>query len=79
MEKHGLRFEDAAPIFMQSSAYNYVSEHPGNDDVRYVRVGELNGKCFAVVYTLRGDTIRIISFRRARDGEERKYRALQFG
>ncbi|WP_422303029.1 hypothetical protein [Candidatus Binatus sp.] len=34
------------------------------------------GKFFAVVWTERADAIRLISFRRARDAEERKYIAL---
>jgi uncharacterized DUF497 family protein len=41
-------------------------------------VGLVGRKFYAVVWTERGGAIRLISFRRARDGEERAYRA-RFG
>jgi len=78
-KKHKVRFDDAAPLFIQAGQFTYISNHSGTDGVRYVTVGVLKGKLFAAVYTLRGDTIRIISVRRARRGEEKKYRELQFG
>ncbi|MCO4053611.1 MAG: BrnT family toxin [Bosea sp.] len=37
-------------------------------------IGELEGRIFAVIFTMRGDTIRIITPRRARNNEERAYR-----
>ncbi|MFQ5730311.1 MAG: BrnT family toxin [Waddliaceae bacterium] len=40
-------------------------------------VGEVNNRIIAVVYTPRGDKIRIISARKARKNEERKYRSIQ--
>ncbi|WP_424667950.1 BrnT family toxin [Candidatus Binatus sp.] len=39
-------------------------------------VGQLTNKLFAVVWTERVEAIRLISFRRARDAEERKYRTI---
>ena len=49
------------------------------DEERWVNVGQIDDKIFAVVWTVRETRIRIISARRARDGEERRYRALHCG
>jgi len=46
------------------------------DEQRWLSVGELNERFVAVVWTWRGAAIRIITARRARDGEKRRYRAL---
>lgn len=43
---------------------------------RFLTVGEIDERCFAVVWTWRGDAVRIISARRASVGEERAYREL---
>jgi uncharacterized DUF497 family protein len=45
-----------------------------NAEERFVSTAELQGKLFTVVWTWRGENQRIISFRRARNGEERAYR-----
>jgi uncharacterized protein len=53
-----------------------IAASPRGEEARWVGVGELNGRLIAVVWTLRGETIRIITMRRARDAEERRYRSL---
>jgi hypothetical protein len=49
---------------------------PRGTEERWVSVGEIDGQFVAVVWTRRDDAIRIITMRRARHEEERKYRAL---
>jgi uncharacterized DUF497 family protein len=49
---------------------------PRDDEDRLLSVGLIEGKFFAVVWTWRDDTVRIITARRARDEEEERYRAL---
>ncbi|MBF0458059.1 MAG: BrnT family toxin [Nitrospirae bacterium] len=49
---------------------------PRGEEAWWVSVGEIDGQFVAVVWTRRDDAIRIITMRRARDEEERKYRAL---
>jgi uncharacterized DUF497 family protein len=51
---------------------------PRNAEVRFISTGQIGAKFYSVVWTERGDAVRLISFRRARDGEERAYRA-RFG
>jgi uncharacterized DUF497 family protein len=50
-----------------------------NGETRWKTIGELEGRIYAVIFTMRGDTIRIITARRARDNEERAYRENHLG
>jgi uncharacterized DUF497 family protein len=43
---------------------------------RLVTIGPLEDRLLAVVWTDRATAIRLISLRRARDGEKSRYRAL---
>jgi uncharacterized DUF497 family protein len=45
-------------------------------EARFISVGYLNGRAVAVVWMLRNGDRRIISMRRARQGEEKRFRAL---
>jgi uncharacterized protein len=74
MRVHGLDLMDATELFDGRPVYSYPSPRDGEE--RFVTVGLLVGKFFAVVWTERTKAIRLISFRRARDAEERKYIAL---
>jgi uncharacterized protein len=49
---------------------------PRGDEERFLSVGPIEGKVFAVVWTWRGGAIRIITARRARNGEEERYRSV---
>jgi uncharacterized DUF497 family protein len=74
--KHGLDLMTGAALFDGRPVYTYPS--PKDDEERYVTVGILAEEIVAVVWTERGTAIRLISLRRARDGEKRAYRA-RFG
>jgi uncharacterized DUF497 family protein len=45
-------------------------------EMRHVSVVEIEGQFYALVWTWRGENIRIISARRARHAEEQRYREL---
>jgi uncharacterized DUF497 family protein len=64
----GCRLFDGRPIFTAPS--------PRSGEQRWVSLGELNGEMIAVVWTRRGTAIRIITMRKARNEEKRRYRAL---
>ncbi len=49
---------------------------PRDDEDRFLSVGLIEGKFFAVVWTWRDNAVRIITARRARDEEEKRYRAV---
>lgn len=79
LREHGLDLMDATRLFDGRPVYTYPSRRRGEE--RFVTVGFVTvepsvRKGFAVVWTERAPAIRIISFRRARDAEERKYRAI---
>ena len=47
-----------------------------DDEERFLSVGLIQGKFFAVVWTWRDGAVRIITARRARDAEEERYSAV---
>jgi uncharacterized DUF497 family protein len=46
------------------------------DEERFLSIGPIEGRLFAVVWTWRDGAIRIVTARRARHEEEKRYRAL---
>jgi uncharacterized protein len=72
IEERGLDFRDAAAVFDGRPAIHAMSRRNGED--RIVSTAEILGKDYTVVWMWRGENQRIISFRRARNDEERAYR-----
>jgi uncharacterized DUF497 family protein len=70
-ERH-LDFVDAVQMFDGRPAIHVPARK--NDEDRFVTTAQIEGKFYTVVWTWRSQNRRIISFRRARDGEERAYR-----
>ena len=72
LQKHGLDFLDAVEIF--ETEYLRL---PGRSDIeiREIAVGYMNESCIAVVFTMRDETIRIITVRKARRDEREAYDA----
>jgi hypothetical protein len=73
LAKHGLDLLDGAALFDGRPVCSYPS--PRREEAHTVTVGLLAELLVALVWTERGDAIRLISLRRARDGEKRAYRA----
>jgi uncharacterized protein len=70
-ERH-LDFRDACQIFDGRPAIHVRAWR--NEEERFVSIADINAKFFTVVWTWRGKNQRIISFRRARNDEEKEYR-----
>ncbi|ARN82679.1 BrnT family toxin [Methylocystis bryophila] len=70
--KHGLDFLAARLVFDGRAAITAPSVH--SFETRHVTTAFIDGKFYTVIWTWRDGARRIISFRRARDGEERAYR-----
>ena len=49
---------------------------PRGEEERFLSIGPIEGKFFAVIWMWRDGTIRIVTARRARHEEEKRYRAL---
>lgn len=73
IEKHGLDFFDAVEVFLSP---HVAVPSTRNDEQRYLAIGMTQGRFVTVVYTMRNAAIRIISFRRSRHEERRKYQEL---
>ncbi|NBB98793.1 MAG: BrnT family toxin [Alphaproteobacteria bacterium] len=73
IEKHQLDFYDAAEIF---SADHLTLPARSNIEPRFIAVGALAEEVIAVIYTIRDDSIRIISARKARTDEREQYQDL---
>ncbi|NBZ86806.1 BrnT family toxin [Stagnihabitans tardus] len=73
LEKHGIDFRDAAEIFL--GPYLEVAARSEVEERRYA-IAPLGGRIICVVFTMRGDTIRIITARAARTNEREHYQAL---
>ncbi|NUM54161.1 MAG: BrnT family toxin [Candidatus Hydrogenedentes bacterium] len=70
--KHGVRFADATTVLSDTRAVTVLDEHPLED--RFVTIGmDSLGRILVVVYTWRGDVVRMISARRATRHERSAY------
>ncbi|EWY37324.1 hypothetical protein N825_11610 [Skermanella stibiiresistens SB22] len=74
LEVRGIDFVDMQDLFDGRLVLTYDS--PRGAEQRWITIGKIDGKFYAVVWTVRIDRIRIISARRARHGEEGRYRML---
>lgn len=72
IQKHKVDFADAATVFEDEQALTIEDEDP--DEERFVTMGrDALGRVIVVVYTWRGDLIRIISARKATPQEREVY------
>ncbi len=70
----GLDFIDVQAFFDGRPLITAPS--PRGEEERWLTIGELSGVLIAVVGMWRGRALRIITMRKARDGEKRRYQAL---
>ena len=70
-DKHGIDFEQATAIFMDERLL--VFDAYSHDEPRFVAIGAWSGKVWAVVFMIRKGLTRLISVRRARTQEIKRY------
>ncbi len=71
--RHGVRFSEVEQVFYDPSALT-VEDTSASREQRFVTLGrDGQGRILVVVYTYRGETIRVISARRASPGEVKSY------
>jgi uncharacterized protein len=71
-KKHGVYFSDAVSVFSDDHALTIEDDYP--DEQRFTTLGmDLFGRVLVVIYTWRGDDIRIISARKATPSERKQY------
>lgn len=71
--KHGVRFEAARDIFKDSFAIERADAGNNYGEERFIIIGMARNRLLFVAYTMRGETIRIISARGAEPYEQREY------
>lgn len=72
LRKHGVDFADAIAVLEDDSALTAVDDNP--DEKRFATVGmDSLTRVLVVVYAWRGNTIRLISARKATPSERRQY------
>ncbi|TDY03025.1 BrnT family toxin [Thiohalophilus thiocyanatoxydans] len=65
LKKHGVRFSDAEAVLFDPLALSMEDEDAGGED-RYIAMGQdAVGRVLVIVYSYRGETIRLISARPA--------------
>lgn len=76
LAKHGLDFDEAKEVFYDQII---LRRSDRNNEERWIAVGISHGRIVSVIFTRRGDSIRIISARHPRPDEERAYPHAQMG
>ena len=70
--KHGIAFADATAVFADDNAFTIEDDYP--DEERFAAIGaDAFGSILVVVYTWRGESIRIISARKGTASERKQY------
>ena len=71
-QKHGIDFEEAKNLWEDEDAL-IVPANIVDDEVRYALISKFLKKCYVAIFTLRNEKYRIISVRRCRKNEEKRY------
>ncbi|NJL21698.1 MAG: BrnT family toxin [Leptolyngbyaceae cyanobacterium SM1_3_5] len=72
LRKHGIDFADAVSVFSDDLAITLTDER--FEEERFISIGmDSFGRILVVVYTMRGNQIRLISARRATRQEQTQY------
>ncbi len=72
LEKHGLDFRSAQLLWLDPLRLEIRARTEGIEE-RWALIARLQDKIWTAVWTPRGNVVRIISVRRAREEEERLY------
>lgn len=75
LEKHGLDFADAWMVFEAAVKITLSESRTRSVEARRIDIAEVADVALVLVYTMRGDSVRIISFRRAKRKERRMFHA----
>ena len=71
LKKHGIDFNAAKALWDDPNRIEIHTAHPIEN--RIILIGRIGKKLWASIFTMRGNTIRIISVRRARKKELKLY------
>jgi hypothetical protein len=72
LKKHQVSFATAARVFDDPDLY-IVADTGHYDEQGFIAIGMVNARLIAAIYTERGETVRIISARKASKHEQNTY------
>jgi uncharacterized DUF497 family protein len=72
-KKHGVSFELGTEIFSDPQLLSFEDDRKDYGELREVGIGKVEEVILYVVFTIRGEQIRIISTRKANKGEREAY------
>lgn len=78
IEKHKIDFDDAIHIW-ENHVIEKVDPRKYCNEIRFIAMGEIDGRLHVVVYTWRDEVRRIISARKANERERKAYHQALFG
>ena len=70
-KKHGIDFERSRELWNDTNRVEIVTSF--RDENRNIMIGKIGKKLWSAIFTYRGNSIRIISVRRAREKEAKLY------
>jgi uncharacterized DUF497 family protein len=73
LAKHGTPFEFAARVFLDPYRLDGEDTRRDYGEQRRIAVGRVEWRVYAVAYTMRGESTRLISARKANRREQRRY------
>lgn len=73
LKKHGLDFKDAYLVYNNPGKCTYDASRDDEDRFMDIALAVLKGRLLTLVYTERGDDVRVISFRPASREERKQY------
>ena len=76
LQRHGVSFEDAALVFADDNLIVFRDEKHSQDEERWKAIGMVED-ILLVVYTERGEAVRLISARAATPNERSEYYGAQ--
>lgn len=71
--KHNFSFEEATLAWDDPNAFTYKDERTEYGEDRFNILATVDATIFNIAFTIRGDSIRIISARRANRKERKRY------
>jgi hypothetical protein len=80
LRKHGVSFEEAQTVFTDPLSITLPDPDHSEDEERFIDIGTSdNRRVLVVVYTERGQRIRLISARKATPVERKQYEEETYG
>jgi uncharacterized protein len=73
LKKHGLDFADAFLVYENPDKCTYEASRDDEYRLMDVALAVIKGRLLTLVYSVRGDKVRVISFRNASREERKRY------